>query len=184
LKLIYPEKKLILHYHGTRIRGKWARKRKFWRWADHLLVSTPDLLDGAPDGTLYLPNLVDWDVIDELNSRLILKRDALTVSRWADREAHEIARAHSLNLFVHDRLVSPLDHGTFLKLMSGFTHYIDIKRDFGKDGEILHAHSLTGLEARALGLTVLNWFGDVAEIDIEKHRPENVIPILEKLYSS
>ena len=192
LRLLYPKKKIILHYHGTRIRGKWDQKKKLWRHADRIIVSTPDLLDGAPVGVLYVPNLMDWDTIDRLKERhgkgigMAAENSALTVSRWADDEAQAIADAHGLRLVFWDRERAPLDHKQFLDYVSRFSAYIDIKRDFltgpGTD-QILEAHSLTGLEAMGLGLTVLNWRGEESEIDISNHRPENVIPILWELYN-
>lgn len=192
LRLLYPKKKIILHYHGTRVRGKWAQKKKFYRYADRIIVSTPDLLEGAPVGVLYVPNLMDWDTIDELREKReertdgIRLRDALSVTRWCDEEAGEIARAHGLNLTFHDRTENLMSHKDFLRYMTQFSAYIDIKRDFltgpGTD-QILKAHSLTGLEAMGLGLTVYNWRGEESEIDIENHRPENVIPILWEFYN-
>jgi hypothetical protein len=187
LRLLYPKKKIILHYHGTRVRGKWDQKRKFWRYADRILVSTPDLLEGAPEGVLYVPNLIDWDTIDELRENTEDKcRGAFTVSRWCDDEARKIAEAHELSLIYHDREKYPMSHKDFLKVLNQFTAYIDIKRDFysvpGSD-VILRAHSLTGLEALGLGLTVYNWDGEESDIDISKHRPENVIPLIWEVYT-
>ncbi|MHC4573381.1 MAG: glycosyltransferase family protein [Planctomycetota bacterium] len=182
LRLFHPGKRIILHYHGTRIRDKWPQFRKFWKYADEIIVSTPDLLEGAPCGVLYIPNLVDWDIINRVK-RAEKWGQALTVSRWADDEAREIARTHGLELDIHDREANPVRHGGFLGFMAGYTHYIDIKRDFPPDGNILRAHSLTGLEAMALGLTVYNWEGVETDVNIELHRPDNVIPILWELYN-
>jgi hypothetical protein len=88
-------------------------------------------------------------------------------------------------IHVHDRLETPMNHERFLSFLNEFSVYIDIKRDFysvpGSD-VILRAHSLTGLEALGLGLTVYNWDGEESDIDISKHRPENVIPILWTVY--
>lgn len=187
LRLLYPNKKIILHYHGTRIRGKWKQKKKFWRYADRILVSTPDLLEGAPEGVLYIPNLIDWDTIDELRESGSYRcPGAFSVSRWCDDEAVEIAEANELSLNFHDRLENPMNHIDFLKVLNQYTVYIDIKRDFysvpGSD-VILRAHSLTGLEALGLGLKVLNWDGEESDIDISKHRPENVIPLLWTVYT-
>lgn len=183
LRSLYPDKKIILHYHGTRIRGKWAQKRKFWRYADRILVSTPDLLEGAPVGALYIPNLIEWDIIDELREGGQYRcPGALTVARWCDDEARDIAFAHELSLLFHDREENPMSHSDFLKYLNQFSHYIDIKRDFNSD-LILRAHSLTGLEALGLGLKVYNWFGEESELDISLHRPENVIPILWEIYN-
>ncbi len=191
LRLFHPGKKIILHYHGTRIRDKWPRFRKFWKYADEIIVSTPDLLEGAPCGVLYIPNLLDWDYIDKINGDHYLTRSkyfnrALTVARWADDEARAIAEAHGYKLSIHDRLEKPFNHKRFLRKMARYPAYIDIKRDFyeGRKDEpkILRAHSLTGLEAMGLALTVYNWDGEVSDVNIDLHRPENVIPILWKLY--
>ena len=62
LKLLYPKKKVIIHYHGTDTRGKWKERKNYWEKADRVLVSTPDLLQGAPNHVIYLPNPVDTEL--------------------------------------------------------------------------------------------------------------------------
>jgi len=63
LKLFYPRKPIILHYHGTDIRGKWLQKMKYWSKADIVLCSTPDLLDNKISKLAsYQPNPVDTDL--------------------------------------------------------------------------------------------------------------------------
>ena len=55
-RFIYPNKKIVLHLHGTKIRGRWNKVNL--SKADLILVSTPDLLEGSPDRVIYLPNLI------------------------------------------------------------------------------------------------------------------------------
>ena len=62
LKHLYHSKPVILHYHGTRVRNRWKERENFWRKADAILVSTPDLLEGAPKSTIYIPNPIDTDL--------------------------------------------------------------------------------------------------------------------------
>jgi len=50
-------KKLIIHHHGSELRFK-GEEYLYSKFADNILVSTPDLLEWAPDG-IWLPNPVD-----------------------------------------------------------------------------------------------------------------------------
>lgn len=59
---VLPQKPIVLHYHGSDIRGRWRRKKRFWESANMILVSTPDLLDGAPEGTIHIPTSIDTDL--------------------------------------------------------------------------------------------------------------------------
>ena len=54
-------KKVIVHYHGSRIRGK---KEKFFykTFSDHVFVSTPDLLKYTANG-IWIPNPADLEKI-------------------------------------------------------------------------------------------------------------------------
>jgi len=63
LKLLYPKKPVILHYHGSDIRGKWGLRRKYWSKADSILYSTLDLPDKeTPEYAVYMPNPVDTEI--------------------------------------------------------------------------------------------------------------------------
>ncbi|NKQ38611.1 MAG: glycosyltransferase [Methanosarcinales archaeon] len=55
-------KKIIMHYHGSDIRGK-SEGVMVKKFADIVFVSTPDLLKYVPNST-WIPNLID---LDELN---------------------------------------------------------------------------------------------------------------------
>jgi glycosyltransferase involved in cell wall biosynthesis len=51
------KKKIIIHHHGSEIRFK-GEKYIYSKFADKILVSTPDLLEWSPNG-IWLPNPVD-----------------------------------------------------------------------------------------------------------------------------
>lgn len=51
------KKKLIVHHHGSELRFK-GEKYIYSKFADRILVSTPDLLEWSPNG-IWIPNPVD-----------------------------------------------------------------------------------------------------------------------------
>lgn len=184
-RMIYPNKKIVLHLHGTKIRGRWDKEDV--SKADLILVSTSDLLEGSPDSVLYLPNPVDEELINQINSLNNVKEKgwAFHVNRYAVDKAKEYASLHNLelNLFNRDKLF--YNHYDFLSHLSEWEYYIDVKRDFPKHvyGHIiLKAVSLTGLEALALGCKVINWDNKVLEGLPLEHKGENVAKRLHEIY--
>jgi len=76
VKRYYPNKKVVMHYHGSDIRHRHLEKRDRWYKADLKLISTPDL---RFNDFLYLENPVDINHFNrksnEKNNRaLYLKR--------------------------------------------------------------------------------------------------------------
>jgi len=185
-RMFYPGKKIALHLHGTKIRGKWDEVDL--SQADMVLVSTKDLLEGSPEDTLWLPNPVDEDLIYMIGELNIKKEEgwAFHVDRYASDQAVEFSDKYGLKIDVRDRKKHPLSHKSFLKAMSHFEYYIDVKRDFPghkEEGKILEAMSLTGLEALALGCKVIDWKGKIQEGLPPEHRSENVAEHLHHFYS-
>ena len=182
IKKFYPEKPLVLHYHGSDIRGLWRRKRRHWEHADAILVSTISLLDGAPEEAMYLPNPIPTDLFypnphpNEVdpNSALTFRHGAVDVAKKLAEE-----RGLQLSVFPRNRLFPEMPD-----LLRQFNWYIDTKR---KDGVLLcrsgGSGSLTGLEALACGLNVINSDGDVRWGLPEEHRAENVVKALHQIYS-
>jgi len=182
IRKIYPRKPLVLHYHGSDIRGRWRRKKRYWENADVILVSTKDLLRGAPDEAIHFPNPVDTDLFyPNPNPDKVAPNSALTFRHGADDLAKELAEKYGLELCIHHR------NKTFLEmphLLRQFSWYIDVKRSRGvllcrgdSDG------SLTGLEASACGLKVINSDGEIrTELPLQ-HRAENVVKTLHHIYN-
>lgn len=181
LKVIYPHKKYVLHYHGTEIRGNWTKKRRFllYRLADQVLVSTPDLLEGAPYHVKYLPNPIDYDLIDSVNIPSEAKvRQAFHRDQRAIDKAKIYAREMGLKLVIPSK---KLPHEDFLKTLCEYYFYIDVKRDKART-HILRALSLTALEASYAGLIVINWKGEIVKEFPEHHKKEEVCQALYRIY--
>lgn len=197
-------KKIVIHLHGTKVRGRWDEYDL--SMADMILVSTKDLLDGAPDEALWLPNPVDEEAIEIVkNSISHWPRipGAFHVDRFAVDKAQEYADKYGLELVVFDREKTPLEHKSFLEKMGRHEYfinverprflqkiaehdfYVDVKRDFPgypHEDKIIPAFSLTGLEALALGCKVIDWNGFIHEDLPDEHRSENVAKLLNEFY--
>ena len=204
---LYPGKKLVIHVHGSKIRGRWDKEPNVGL-ADGILVSTPDLLEGAPEGSVYLPNPIDEELIARVKYGLALegtemKQGAFHVDRYASDIAKEYAEANGLDLTIFNRDETPLPHPEFLKLMGQHEFYInversrflqeldshevyvDVKRDFpgyAYENKVLEAFSLTGLEALALGCRVIDWKGDIHEGLPQEHTGKEIAKTLNEFY--
>lgn len=186
-KMIYPNKKIIIHYHGTVIRYNWESRIKYWKHADVILVSTPDLLDGSPENTIWLPNVVDEDICFRQLKYPKVIGSAFHVDRFAIDYANLYADNNNLKLFIHDRDVLRIPHYAFINLLGRFEYYIDVKRDYPSAVEVtrvLKALSVTGLEALACGCKVINYEGKVINELPSKHESHNIVSSLYEIYNS
>lgn len=181
IRRCYPEKPLIMHYHGSDIRGQWNRKKRFWENADAVLVSTLNLLDGAPEEVIYFPNPIDTDLFHPTQDEAV-SNSALTFRHGAVDVAEALADKHGLELSVLPRDIPFLEMPS---LFRQFRWYIDTKR---KDGMLLcrsgGSGSKTGLEALACGLKVINSDGEIREGLPSQHRAENAVRELHSIYMS
>ncbi len=181
LKAIYPRKKVVLHYHGSDIRGRWCERRRFWKAADLILVSTPDLLEGAPADACvrYLPNPVDTDLFKPIPS---LRRPgtALFITsseakhRASEKWAVRMAERLGLKLHIIDRDKEAIPHRRLPLVLNAYEYFIDHRW--------VPALSKTALEALACGLKVVRWDGKVIQGLPERHRPGAVVRALASLY--
>jgi predicted nucleotidyltransferase len=197
--------KIVIHFHGTRVRGRWDEYNL--SDADMILVSTPDLLDDAPDGVMWMPNPVDEEGIELVKDAMYgveKNPGAFHVSRYAVDKAQEYSDRHGLELNVFNRDETPKPHKSFLILMNQYEYfinverpkflceigrheyYVDVKRDYPgypHEDKIIPAFSLTGLEALALGCKVIDWKGEIHEGLPDVHRSERVAELLHEFYS-
>jgi len=177
LKKLY-KKPVIMHFHGSDVRENWGARLERIKKADCVMVSTPDLLMGSPQGTSWIPNPVDILKFKPV-SRNPPKNSALTFSYGADEEALYIAENLGLIL---DIIKDRIPHEKVPELMCKYEFYIDVKRVLGRllyPGDTL---SKAGLEALAMGLKVVSKDMRVSEGLPEIHRPENVADRLYKIY--
>jgi len=75
-----------------------------------------------------------------------------------------------------------MNHFNFLREIARHEYYIDVKREH-KDGQVLEAMSLTGLEALFLGCKVINWKGDIIKKFPEIHKGRRIAKQLHELYT-
>jgi hypothetical protein len=202
---VFPNSKIVLHLHGTVIRGRW-QDWSYHELADMILVSTQDLLVGAPDRVMWLPNPVDEEAIQMIRSSMRGKKrikGAFHVDRYAVDMAQEYSKIHDLELTVFNRDETPLPHKDFLEKIASYEYfinverpkflhglalheyYVDVKRDYPgypHAHKVIPAFSLTGLEALALGCKVIDWKGEVHEGLPFEHRSESVAELLHEFY--
>lgn len=201
-------KKIILHYHGSEIRGslqsaersnlahssflkvktrvrKLLRNRKHLkaqRLADAVIVSTPDLLQWVTNCT-YLPNPVDIDLFKP-NTIYEKKKNALTIKTEVTdaRRALDYCKNNNINadIEVYDRSQSPIMYADMPNFLRQYTLYVDIKY---VNETVLEALSKTGLEALACGLKVLNYRLEYRQGLPVEHDPTKVVSILSNIYS-
>ncbi len=182
LKKLYSKKPVVLHYHGTKIRGQWNRRRKYWSKADALIVATPDLLQGAPDHAVYLPNPVDTELfrplphIDKEAGTALFIYDNTPKFQASLKWAQQVAERLKLRLVVHHRALNPIPYPKLPEFRNRFEYFID--------HSWVPALSKTALEALACGLKVIKWNGEIIENLPPEHKPEFVVRQVKKIYES
>ena len=175
LRITYRKKPIVLHYHGDDIRDRWSQRKRYWSKSDTILVSTPDLLDGAPEMVVYLPNPVDTEHFKPSSQREIGaslyfdKHDPRENISWPKK----VAKCYNLELHICERNIPYLELPGFL---GKFDYYID--RNY------IPSLSKTALEALACGLKVVNWKEEIVEGLPEENDPARVIEKLWNIYES
>ncbi len=171
---------MVLHYHGSDIRGRWPEKRRYWECADRILVSTRNLLEGAPPVAKYQPNPIDVEKFKN-DPDMNLHRAALYFDYGAVDLAEKIADDHDLPLVVMQKGVP---YAELPYVLNRYTHYVDVKRD--ASGRLLMGKpddtgSLLGLQALACGLTVLTLNGERVGLP-PAHYPDRVADDIFSVY--
>lgn len=182
LKALYPNKPLVLHYHGTKIRGAWKKRQRYWKNADRVLVSTIDLLEGAPKDTIWLPNPVDISIF-KAEPEVTPEGEALYFKYDADDIAERLAKKFGMSLMIHDRRTKPIAYRDMPGYLRRFKALVDVKRDV--KGNILYPEntmSKTALEALACGLKVITYQGEMIESLPERYNLHNVIEEVYRIY--
>ena len=177
--LAYLRKPILLHYHGSDIRGRWDDKKGKWKHANRIVVSTPDLLKGAPKDAEYLPNPIDIEVFRDLGGPRISK--ALHFNYDAVDLAEHVAAENGVQLTVMNKGIPYTD---MPRILNAYRYYVDVKRDHSDRVLISRATdtgSLVGLQALACGCTVLRLDGVHKGLPVE-HEPGNVAKKLYRIY--
>ncbi|MFB0522282.1 MAG: hypothetical protein ACETV1_00800 [Candidatus Bathyarchaeia archaeon] len=160
----YHGRKIIMHYHGSDIRGKGTQKRLYYAPADLVLVSSRDLLREVPDAT-WLPRPVDTDHFKPLQVAR-KKRSAVyvnVISTWL-RTAEKFCCERGLSLTVVDRESDQwIRYSEYPLFLNRFEYFLDFK---GQE-EL----SKNALEALSCGLKVVH-INRQGEISFHSSLPE------------
>ena len=182
LRGLYPIKKIVLHYHGSDIRGKsrCLRKRVYMWFSSTIFVSTNDLLQHVPNAC-YLPNPIDMEFFSPNRS---LKNNrygkAVYFLKYPDTEkelrvAKKIAEEKNLKLTVINICRGEyVPYHSLPDFLSNFEFFID--------QVTIPSLSKTALEALSLGLKVIRWDKRVLDEFSPEHDPSNVVKKLVKMY--
>jgi hypothetical protein len=204
LRKKFKSKKIVLHYHGTDIRGlnkqqlphrsllsdaviktkilyrKLIGHRKAQRLADAVCVSTLDLLSLVQRG-IYIPIPIDTDHFTSFTKGE--PKDALTINS----EVTDIQRAIdyckknniNLNIEVYDRTKDPIMYAEMPGFMRQYRTYVDIRY---VNDTVLKNLSSTALQALASGLRVLDYKLQYHQGLPPEHDAKNVVSQLSTIY--
>jgi len=175
-------KKLIIHHHGSELRFK-GEEYIYSNFADNILVSTPDLLEWAPDG-IWLPNPVDakeYELIEPIpqNRKLrILHAPSSRKTKGTEYVIQAIDRLKKHGYDIEFILLENVSHDEVLKQIK--------LSDVIVDQFILGWYGMFSLEAMCMKKPVLCYIKeDLAEkyknLPILNTKPEFVYDNLIKL---
>ncbi len=185
LKILYPKKKIIMHYHGSMVREELKGKSMRLKWeklVNVIIVATPDLLEfDYSRQPYYIPNPVDTELFKpiiplENNKGLI----SLKKNQSSSRTMTELSK-HGFDFRLetlprHEKV----EYRLFPTRLMMYEYYVDLPVISGK---LIHANSVTGLQAMSMGLKVISWDYAISTSLPDFHRPENVVREIEKIYS-
>ena len=205
-KKFHKSKKIILHYHGTDIRGlngqelphrsrlsdtviklkMWYRKKighsKAQKLADVVCVSTPDLLPLVRNG-IHIPIPIDTHHFRPDNNSSVQLKEAFTINsevtniQWA----LEFCKKNGINLDVEvvDRTKNPIMYKDIPDFIRGYKTYVDIRY---VNDTVLENLSSTALQSLASGLKVLDYKLHFRQGLPREHDAVNVVSQLSGIY--
>lgn len=167
VKRPYFWKSMVFHYHGSNIRNQWVEKREEWSRGDFIGLSTPDLLVGAPDRAVYIPNPIDTQLFTRKKD--FRKGSALWIMHMEghqknEKNAYKLAKEYNLDLTVLNRLTDAIPYLEFPRYLEQFEYFLDLKlvdfmnkkRVLTITNEVQTSFSLTGHQALSLGVKVIH----------------------------
>jgi hypothetical protein len=188
LRILYPRKKIIIHYHGSLVRNNTlGKKRKFLeRFVNQILIATPDLYyHQYRTEPIYVPDPID-DKLFSKQYEVKQNHRAFVLLKHNQDEIELRNMLIDLGFGGHvetQKRVKGYANGTqykdFPNKLKDFEYYIDIPII---NNEIIPSHSCAGLQALSMGLKVVRWDGETVEGLPEIHTPEYVVNFLDDIY--
>ena len=206
-KKFHRQKKIILHYHGTDIRGlkkqelphrsllsdTMIKLKMFYRkkighiraqkLADAVCVSTPDLLPLVRSG-IHIPIPIDIEHFSPKNNSKGDLKDAFTINSEVTNihRAMDLCKKNHINLNIEviDRTKNPILYADIPDFIRGYRTYVDIRY---VNDIVLENLSSTALQSLACGLSVLDYKLQFRRGLPSEHDAVNVASQLSKIYS-
>ena len=206
-KKFHRQKKIILHYHGTDIRGLKKRElphrsllsdtmiklKMFYRkkighiraqkLADAVCVSTPDLLPLVRSG-IHIPIPIDIEHFSPKNNSKGELKDAFTINSEVTniQRALDLCKKNQINLNIEviDRTKNPILYADIPDFIRGYGTYVDIRY---VNDIVLENLSSTALQSLACGLSVLDYKLQFRRGLPTEHDAVKVASQLSKIYS-
>ena len=188
LRRKYKDKRIILHYHGSEVRGKEDNVDPIRLDAEHksdvILVSTPDLLNYVKnEKAQYFPNPVDTEHFKKPSFSVSPEKSLMIVYNRMDMQwTTDYLSNNNFNpasYTIIDRSSNPILYSQLPTVLQQYSIYVDIKYI---DGLLLTSLSKTAIEALACGLKVLAHNLQYKEGLPEVNEPECVVDRVQKLY--
>jgi len=169
-KRAYPNKKVVLTYHGSEIRSnnydgasafdlhnnkqnQWHLREKYWKHADAIIVSTADLMRGAPSMAQYIPAPIDREMWKRkepyTKNTAIYSQYTYWAHGQADKIVYRWATRTGVDLTVIPTAQKLIPYAEYPRFLERFEYYLDVKQDL--NGEVLESMSSTGLQFLSLG---------------------------------
>jgi hypothetical protein len=182
LRKKYPDKRLVLQYHGSEVRGRQSDpfRAEAEKKSDAIIGSTQDLKDYV-DGIAYVPNPVDTEHFKpdgRLGDRAFTISRSITDTKWM----LDYLKMNNVDLEVEtvERSANPIPYAQVPDFLKQYGIYVDIRYI---DGILLANLSKTGLESLACGLSVLNHKLEYVRELPEEHRPRAVAGSMLEIYN-
>ena len=201
------DKKIILHYHGTDIRGlkkqvlphrsllsdtairiKMLYRKKIGhsraqKLADAVCVSTPDLLPLVSNG-IHVPIPIDTKHFSPKSNPNGKLKEAFTINSEVTniQRALDLCKKNNINLNIEvvDRTKNAIRYADIPDFIRGYNTYVDIRY---VNDIVLENLSSTALQSLACGLSVLDYKLEFRRGLPKEHDAVNVASQLSKIYS-
>lgn len=155
----FPKNKLILYFHGTKLRNILQNDPEFHRIIGdfRVIVSTSDLLEILPEA-FYLRAPCDRSLFTKQN---ISSDKWLTINRDYQKEYIEPKiRTRYPQVEYRNRQEKIIPYNQMPQLLSQYGNYVDWKFDYSKpDPKTIQALSCTAIQALSCGLKVWDYNG-------------------------
>jgi hypothetical protein len=207
-KKFQRQKKIILHYHGTDIRGlkkqelphrsllsdtaimlKMLYRKKIGharaqKLADAVCVSTPDLLPLVSNG-IHVPIPIDTEHFSPNSNPNVKLKEAFTINSEVTniQRALDLCKKNNkinLNIEVIDRTKNPILYSSIPDFIREYRTYVDIRY---VNDIVLENLSSTALQSLACGLSVVDYKLEFRRGLPKEHDAANVVSQLSKIYN-